>query len=163
MSHETPEPFHIVEYRALRDEMLTKLNQISQLYNFFFVSVFATIAWLLTYAERLDPVASIAAAWIPFLVTHYFAAYRKDHSDSIHGIGDYLTTLENRYAESGLGWQRTVRLKDGKRVKVYWRTRTIFLQVRIATIVFAIYYMIDYGRLLERLDFVVLIQRLFVR
>ena len=103
MNEDRNEPFHLVEYRALRDEMLIKLTQIGQIYNFFFVSVFATAAWLLTYADNLSRPMALAGAWVPFLVTHYFAAYRKDHSDSIHGIGSYLASLENRFAEPGLG------------------------------------------------------------
>ena len=160
MSDDRHEPFHIVEYRALRDEMLIKLTQIGQIYNFFFVSVFATAAWLLTYADNLSRPMALAGAWVPFLVTHYFAAYRKDHSDSIHGIGSYLASLENRFAEPGLGWQRTIRVKDGKPVKVYWRTRAIFLYVRIVTLAFAVYYMVAYGRLLGGFDVAAIIKQL---
>ncbi len=160
MDDDRNEPFHIVEYRALRDEMLVKLTQIGQIYNFFFVSVFATAAWLLTYADHLSRPMALAGAWVPFLVTHYFAAYRKDHSDSIHGIGSYLASLENRFGEPGLGWQRTIRVRDGKPVKVYWRTRAIFLYVRIATLLFAVYYMVAYGRLLGGFDLAALIKQL---
>lgn len=152
MDNNGREPFHVIEYRALRDEMLIKLTQIGQIYNFFFVSVFATGGWLLVYAENLSRPLALVGAWVPFLVTHYFAAHRKDHSDSIHAIGTYLASLESRFADSDLGWQRTVRVKDGKPVKVYWRTRAVFLYARIATVLFALYYMIAYGRLLDGLD-----------
>lgn len=159
MSEDQREPFHVVEYRALREEMLLKITQIGQIYNFFFVSVFATVAWLMTYADRLDQPMLVVGAWVPFLVTHYFAAYRKDHSDAIHGLGRYLETLENRFAEPGLGWQRTVRVADGKPVKVYWRTRAIFLYVRIATLMFAIYFTATRVRFPGDLDIMAVLHR----
>ena len=160
MDQDGREPFHYIEYRALRDEMLIKLTQVGQIYNFFFVSVFATVAWLLVYAESLSRPLALAGAWVPFLVTHYFAAHRKDHSDSIHAIGTYLAALESRFADPDLGWQRTVRVKDGKPVKLYWRTRAIFLYARIATLLFALYYVIAYGRLLDGVDLPAMLGRL---
>jgi len=112
------------------------------------------------YADSLNRPLALAGAWVPFVVTQYFAAHRKDHSDSIHAIGAYLAALEGRFADSDLGWQRTVRLKGGKPVKLYWRTRAIFLYVRIATLLFALYYMIAYGRLLDGLDLAATLGRL---
>jgi hypothetical protein len=138
MNEESHE-FLKIEYAALRDEMKLKLQQMGEMYNFCFISVAATISWLLSILGSLPWIASLIAAWIPFAIVHYFAEYRKDHSNSIHTLGDYLQKLEDALAAPGFGWQRSVRLENGRRVKMYYRTAHVFVYLRLSTILFGLY------------------------
>ena len=131
--------FHLVEYQALRDEMVLKIEQMGDLYRNYLISLFATIAWILTYSNALDKLALAIGACVPFLVTHYYAEYRKDHSRAIHTLGSYLTSIEHRYASEGYGWQRSVRTNGGKTIKLYTRTANLFLYARIGTAIFSAY------------------------
>jgi hypothetical protein len=136
--------FHLIEYKALRAELVESLHQMDGLYKFFFFSLFATMAWIVTYSSKLDIFLASIGAWIPFLITHYFAQYRKDRSDSIHRLGAYLLALEQKYADEHLGWEKSIRRGD-RPIKIYRRTSNTFMLSRLITFGFAVYMMLSRG------------------
>ena len=132
--------FHLVEYQSLRDEMTVRITQMGDINRNYLISVFAVLAWLLTYQSSLDLFTLSVGAILPYLVTHYFAGYRKDHSNSIWFLASYLQSLEEKYADPGYGWQRVVSAKKELNGKLYSRTANVFLYARIGAIFFAIYF-----------------------
>jgi hypothetical protein len=139
------ENFHLNEYNALRGEILENIRQIGEINKFVLVSVAISVGWLLNQAGHLDGLTSLIGAWIPFFVTQWFAAYRRDLTEAIYMTADYLKKIEKTYGSDKLGWQSTVREMDGKRTTMFNRTKLVNRLVAISSLIFAIYYIARYS------------------
>ena len=137
--------FHVHEYNSLRQEIIEDIRQIGELNKFILISVAFSIAWLLNDAGRLDGMTSFIGAWIPFFITQWFIAYRKDIGESIFTLGNYIKEIEQKYGDSDLGWQTKYREIDGKRISTFRRTRAINKFLQIFTLFFAGYYIYRYS------------------
>jgi hypothetical protein len=139
------EQFHLNEYNALRDEVLELIRQIAVLNRFLLVSVALAVAWLLNASGTLDALSSFIGAWIPYFVAQWFGAYRKDLSEAVARLNDYLLKIERAHASPGLGWQQNIRTQHAEGVYLFTRTKFIHRLVSIFTLLFAFYYAVRYS------------------
>jgi hypothetical protein len=139
------EQFHNYEYDALRSEIIEHIRQIGELNKFLLIMVGGSIAWLLNQAGQLDKTTSFIGAWMPYLATIWFSAYRKDLSEAISSISNYIKKIEEYQAIQGLGWEKSAREQDGIRIKMFNRTKVVYALLPFFTMFFAVYYIIRYS------------------
>ena len=120
--------------------MIEIIKQIGELNRFFLVSLALTIAWLLNEAGHLDKIASFIGAWLPYLITQCFAAYRRDLSDSIRKIAAYIAQLEREFGRADLGWESHFSQTDSKMGSTFLRTKVIHRLAAIFCLLFSFYY-----------------------
>lgn len=98
--------FHLAEYSALRDEILDKSRFIDQSWRLMIVAVAGILAWVLTTGQSADSIVRIAASWLPAAMSLFFHWHRNENIVAIRRLASYVHTLEERFADDGLGWER---------------------------------------------------------
>jgi len=108
--------FHFEEYKQLRTEVAGLLNRIEQLFRYSLVVAATVSAWLIANSMGMSsasshciklPPALVILGWAISPVFIACAGYMADTTNKrIRHVGLYLTQLEKRLAENGVGWEQ---------------------------------------------------------
>lgn len=134
--------FHLQEYKALRDEQITTMTEMSRHGQFFLIAEAALIAWLLAgagqYAAQYAAWTGLVLAWIPFAFAILMQAHLAQLRQNALGLGSYLQLLERTLGFSELGWERATsenRIVTGHMRRSY---RRIYGAVFVATLLLGV-------------------------
>jgi hypothetical protein len=98
--------FHLEEYKALRGELLSRLQVIHDIQRGIAIGAVAIYAWVATQTRGDElPLLPLLAAWLPVILAVAGNRELRANSGRIHELGWYLARLEERLGNAGLGWE----------------------------------------------------------
>lgn len=138
--------FHLEEYKQLRTEVASLLGRIELLFRYALVVTATVSAWLIVNSVGVKvgtdvwvkpPTALLTMGWLISPAFIFCAGVMADNANTrIKQIGRYLATLENRYGEPELGWEKFLAAQESiittNTKRVWW---ALFVLAVLATVV----------------------------
>lgn len=141
----TDPSFHVEEYKALRAEIVDRIQSVRAVERESLLGVGAFYAWLVTQVNHEAPWVFVIVSILPIAVSFMAHFRRKAELQQIERLGRYLKDIESKYAMPKLaGWEHF--LADPKRSRTkdasfgYWRngTRYVIALTMVATLLFVV-------------------------